>query len=198
MTTLLASEDTDAPLPARRRAFRSGLEWVAVVVVALAAALLVKTFVLQTFYIPSGSMEPTLQINDRVFVNKLAYDFHPIHRGDIVVFTPTPAQRRIIGPGIDDLIKRVIGLPGETIQGIGNRVYIDGKPLSEPYLAPGVVPTAGAVPLYKQKIPPHEYFLMGDNRADSKDSRYFGPVNQSQIVGRAFLRVWPLSRLGFI
>jgi len=198
VTTLLASEDAEAPTPPPRRALRSGLEWVAVVVIALVAAVLVKTFVLQTFYIPSASMEHTLDINDRVFVNKLAYDFHPIHRGDIVVFTPTPTQRRIIGPGIDDLIKRVIGLPGETIQGIGDRIYINGKPLHEPYLSAGVVATAGAVPLYKQKIPADEYFLMGDNRGESKDSRYFGPVSGSQIVGRAFVRVWPLSRFGFI
>ena len=198
VTTLIASEDPEAPTPGPRRAFRSGLEWVAVVVVALVAAVLVKTFVLQTFFIPSASMEHTLNINDRVFVNKLAYDFHAVHRGDIVVFTPTATQRRIIGPGIDDLIKRVIGLPGETIQGIGDHIYINGKPLNEPYLSTGVVPTAGAVPLYKQKIPPDEYFLMGDNRGESKDSRYFGPVRRSQIVGRAFVRVWPLSRFGFI
>jgi signal peptidase I len=184
--------------PPRRRALRSGIEWLVVVAVALVAALLVKTFVLQTFFIPSASMEHTLDINDRVFVNKLAYHFHPVHQGDIIVFTPTAAQRRIIGPGIDDLIKRVIGLPGETIQGVGNRVYINGKALNEPYLSAGVVATAGAVPLEKQKIPPGEYFLMGDNRDESKDSRYFGPISRSQIVGRAFVRVWPLSRFGWL
>ena len=192
-------EDQPSPEPpARRRALRSGIEWLVVVVVALVAALLVKTFVLQTFFIPSASMEHTLNINDRVFVNKLSYDFHAVHRGDIIVFTPTTAQRRIIGPGIDDLIKRVIGLPGDTIQGIGGQVYINGKPLNEPYLSAGVVATAGAVPLYKQKIPAGEYFLMGDNRGESKDSRYFGPIKGSQIVGRAFVRVWPLGRFGWL
>jgi signal peptidase I len=191
-------EDQPAPQPPpHRRALRSGIEWLVVVVVALVAALLVKTFVLQTFFIPSASMEHTLDINDRVFVNKLSYDFHAVHRGDIIVFTPTASQRRIIGPGIDDLIKRVIGLPGDTIQGIGGQVYINGKALKEPYLSPGVVATAGAVPLYKQKIRAGEYFLMGDNRGESKDSRYFGPITRSQIVGRAFVRVWPLGRFGW-
>lgn len=181
----------------QQRVLRSSLEWVAVIAVALVAALLVKTYVLQTFFIPSASMEHTLNIGDRVFVNKLAYDFHPVHEGDIVVFTPTPYERTIIGPGIDDLIKRVIGLPGETIQTRDDRIYIDGKPLKEPYLSPGVSPAAGR-PIPFQKIPPGHYFLLGDNRGDSTDSRYFGTITKSQIVGRAFIRIWPLSRIAFI
>jgi signal peptidase I len=196
---LPASESTEAPednSPHRRLA-RSTLEWVGVVVVALLAALLVKTYVLQTFWIPSASMEHTLDEGDRVFVNKLAYDFHPVHRGDIIVFTPTPYERTIIGPGINDLIKRVIGLPGDTIQGMNGHIYIDGRPLAEPYLSPGVSPTAGR-PVPKQVIPPGHYFLMGDNRGDSTDSRYFGTITEAQIVGRAFVRIWPLSRLGFL
>lgn len=176
---------------------RSLLEWGAVIGVALLAALLVKTFVLQTFYIPSASMEHTLNIGDRVFVNKLAYDFHPVHEGDIIVFTPTAPERAVIGPGIDDLIKRVIGLPGETIQSQNGYIYINGHRLNEPYLSPGVSPAAGRqIPF--QKIPPGHYYLLGDNRGDSTDSRYFGTITRSQIVGRAFLRVWPLSRFGFI
>ena len=175
-----------------RSPWRSTLEWVGVVVLALGAAFLVKTFVLQTFFIPSASMEQTLLPGDRVFVNKLAYDFHPIHRGDIVVFTLPPGETA--GPGIDDLIKRVIGLPGDTIEAIGGRVYVNGKALDEPYLPPGAVTTL----LPRQKVPAGRYFLMGDNRTDSRDSRYFGTIPGSDIVGRAFIRIWPLSRIGLL
>ena len=176
----------------RRSWWRSTGEWVLVVALALGAAFLVKTFVLQTFYIPSASMEPTLLVGDRVFVNKLAYNFHPIHRGDIVVFTLPPGESA--GPGIDDLIKRVVGLPGDTIEAIGGRVYIDGRPLDEPYLPRGTITTL----LPRQKVKPGEYFLMGDNRTDSKDSRFFGTIAESRVVGRAFVRIWPLSRIGLL
>jgi len=182
----------EPPAPARPW-WRSPLEWGAVIALALGAAFLVKTFVLQTFFIPSPSMVPTLQDGDRVFVNKLAYDFHPVHRGDIVVFT-LPAGESA-GPGIDDLIKRVVGLPGDTIQSRGNTIYINGHPLPEPYLPPG---TVLGPPVQEQKIPPNRYFLMGDNRPDSKDSRYFRTIPASNIIGRAFVRIWPLSRLGLL
>ena len=184
------------PEGARRRSrflSRGVIEWVAVIVVALLAAFLVKTFVLQTFYIPSASMEPTLAIGDRVFVNKLSYDFHSIRRGDIVVFTLPPGESA--GPDINDLIKRVIGLPGETIQSVGNQIWINGKPLAEPWLPAG---TVLGPPVPRQVIPPGRYFLMGDNRSNSRDSRYFQPIPGNLIVGRAFVRIWPLSRLGFL
>jgi len=177
----------------RRRLSRGVIEWVAVIVVALLAAFLVKTFVLQTFYIPSASMEPTLDIGDRVFVNKLSYDFHSVRRGDIVVFTLPPGESA--GPDINDLIKRVIGLPGETIQSIGNRIYINGKVLPEPWLPAG---TILGPPVPRQVIPAGHYFLMGDNRSNSRDSRYFQAIPSDLIVGRAFVRIWPFSRLGFL
>ena len=179
----------------RSRSVRLTLEWVGVVVLALVAAFLVKTFVLQTFFIPSASMEPTLNIGDRVFVNKLAYSFHPVHRGDVVVFTLPSGESA--GTGVDDLIKRVIGLPGETIQAREGRIYIDGRPLAEPWLPKGVSPVAG-LPLERTRIPRDDYFLMGDNRGDSSDSRHFGPIPGNLIVGRAFVRIWPFSRLGFL
>ncbi|HET6794353.1 MAG TPA: signal peptidase I [Acidimicrobiales bacterium] len=175
-----------------RPPWRSALEWLGVVILALGAAFLVKTFVLQTFFIPSQSMEQTLLPGDRVFVNKLAYDFHSIHRGDIVVFTLPKGETA--GPGIDDLIKRVIGLPGDTIEAVGGKVLINGKALDEPYLPPGAVTTL----LPRQKVPAGRYFLMGDNRTDSRDSRYFGTIPGSDIVGRAFVRIWPLSRIGLL
>jgi len=184
----------DAPRPRRSGVFsRPVLEWIAVIVVALLAAFLVKTFVLQTFFIPSASMEPTLEIGDRVFVNKLSYDFHGIRRGDIVVFTLPPGESA--GPDINDLIKRVIGLPGETIQSVGNQIYINGKPLTESWLPAG---TALGPPVPRQVIPADHYFLMGDNRSNSRDSRYFQAIPGKLIVGRAFVRIWPLSRLGFL
>ena len=181
--------------PRRSRNVRTTVEWVGVVLLALVAAFLVKTFVLQTFFIPSASMEPTLDVGDRVFVNKLAYSFHSVHRGDLVVFTLPPGESA--GVGVDDLIKRVVGLPGETIEARDGRVFIDGRPLPEPYLPRDVSPVAG-LPLAKQVIPAGHYFLMGDNRGNSSDSRRFGPISGDLIVGRAFVRIWPFSRLAFL
>src|SRR5437870_6512732 len=121
---------TNPPAPGRHgSALRSAVEWVAIVVAALVAALVIKAFVIQAFYIPSASMEPTLKIGDRVLVNKLSYDFHDVNRGDIVVFNSPPGEDN---PAVKDLIKRVIGLPGETVEGRDGRVYINGSPLKEP------------------------------------------------------------------
>ena len=173
----------------RRRRRRALIEWVIVLVVALGVAVLMRTFVVQTFYIPSGSMEPTLNIGDRILVDKLSYHLHAVHRGDIIVFAKPPDEQ--LEPGINDLVKRVIGLPGETISGENGRVYINGKPLAEPWLPKGVV-TSNFGPV---KIPKNYYFVMGDNRGFSEDSRVFGPISGSLIVGRVVLRIWPLSHI---
>ena len=173
----------------RRVQLRWVLEWVAVLVVALGVALVVRTFVVQTFYIPSASMEPTLMVGDRILVDKLSYHLHDVHRGDIVVFRTPPAEQG--NPEIKDLVKRVIGLPGEVISSAGGRVVINGKPLAEPWLVKGTVTTG----IQTQKIPSGEYFVMGDNRSDSQDSRYFGPIKGSLIVGHVVLRIWPLSAI---
>lgn len=167
---------------------RSLVEWLVIIAIALLAAFLIKTYLVQAFWIPSGSMEPTLEPGDRVLVSKIAYDLHPVHRGDIVVFKK-PAND--VAPGIKDLIKRVVGLPGETIQGIGGGVYINGHRLAQKYLPRGVT----TAPFGPVKIPKGDYFMMGDNRGDSADSRVFGPVPGKLIIGRAFVRIWPLSRL---
>jgi signal peptidase I len=166
---------------------RTVFEWVGLVVLALVIALLIKTFLFQAFYIPSESMTPTLKIHDRVLVNKLSYKLHPVHRGDIVVFKAPPHA----DPGIDDLVKRVVGLPNETVEGHGGHVYIDGKLLPEKYLPAGVTTSAFG----SRKIPPNSYWVMGDNRGNSKDSRSFGFITKSQIVGRVFFRIWPLTRI---
>jgi signal peptidase I len=173
-----------------RSALRNVIEWVAIIAAALIVALVIKTFLFQAFYIPSESMEPALRPGDRVLVNKLSYDFHSIHRGDIVVFKRPPSEAG--DPTIKDLIKRVIGLPGETIEARGGQVYINGQPVKEPYLPPGTL--TNNLPL--QKIGPGQYFVMGDNRTNSKDSRYIGTIPGSLIVGRAFIRVWPISKIG--
>jgi signal peptidase I len=174
----------------RKSGARTAIEWVLLIGAALVIALVIKTFLVQAFYIPSGSMIPTLEVHDRVLVNKLSYKLHPIHRGDIVVFTTPPGET----DPIKDLIKRVIGLPGDTVSGQGGHVYINGKALQEPYLPAGTVTDN----LKSVKVPPGDIFVMGDNRPDSKDSRYFGPIRESSVVGRAFFRIWPLSRLGFL
>ncbi len=168
---------------------RSIVEWVAVIVGALIIALVIKTFLFQAFYIPSESMLPTLEKGDRVLVNKLSYDLHDVNRGDVVVFERPPNQPET---EIKDLIKRVIGLPGDVIEARDGTVFIDDKPLDEPYLAADVVTEN----LPKQTIPEDHVFVMGDNRGASQDSRVFGAIEEDLIVGRAFVRIWPVTHLG--
>ncbi len=202
---------------AKRSTKRAALEWGILIVVAIVIAIVIKTFLFQAFYIPSASMEPTLQIRDRVLVNKLSYKLHDVHRGDIVVFAAEP-NVEWHRAGIDDLVKRVIALPGETItQCETNRVCIDGRLLDESYLPKGTVtdiPTtlpyitnaAGKRVLVCDedspdggcKVPAGKIFVMGDNRGNSSDARANGPIKESSIVGRVFLRIWPPGRIGFM
>ncbi|HEX9763159.1 MAG TPA: signal peptidase I [Acidimicrobiia bacterium] len=176
---------------------------------ALVIAVVIKTFLVQPFWIPSESMVPTLEVNDRVMVNKLSLRFGDPGRGDVVVFrdpaSPEPDEsipeaviRSILEAvgvrtrGAEDLIKRVIALPGETISIEENRVHVDGVPLAEPYLPEGTqMPDFGPV-----TIGAAEVFVMGDNREFSFDSRRFGAVPIDDIVGRAFLVIWPTSHFG--
>ena len=183
-----AAELLPEPESTRRSSVRSAVEWVVIVAAALLAALLIKTFLLQAFYIPSDSMNPTLVQRDRVLVNKLSYHFHDVHRGDIVVFKRPPGET---DPKIKDLIKRVIGLPGETVEGRDGQILIDGRFLKESYTAKG----SPMSDFPARRIPKDHYFVMGDNRGNSKDSRVFGPIAKSLIVGRAFIRVWPISKI---
>jgi signal peptidase I len=176
-------------------------EAVFVVVVAVLVAVLLRTFVVQTFYIPSGSMEPTLQIGDRILVNKLSYHLHGIHRGDIVVFSRPPAEN-CGGPEVNDLVKRVVGMPGDVLTLAGGYVYVDGKRLNESWLPRPEQGTTADGPVGSRsnlarpyRVPTNDYFVMGDNRSDSCDSRYWGPIGRSLIVGKVELRVWPLSSL---
>jgi signal peptidase I len=179
------------------------VELVGVVVMAILVAVLLRTFVVATYSIPSGSMEPTLQVGDRIVVDKLSYHLHGVDRGNIVVFT-TPPDEDCAGPPVADLVKRVIGLPGETISLQDGNVYIDGRLLPEPYLPTDVRtdtypgPSNNAYALHRAyRIPAGDVFVMGDNRPESCDSRYWGPIRESTIVGEVDLRIWPLSRIGF-
>lgn len=170
---------------------------------AALAAFLVRTFVVEPFAIPSGSMEPTIRPGDRVLVDKLAYS---VDRGDIIVFKRQPADD---DPEIKDLIKRVIGLPGQTLRsGPRGEVFVDGKLVAQPWLTPAAQADPGPTicdpaPSYSHvdcrgnvlHLPKGEYYVMGDNRGISDDSRYWGPVAAHSIIGLAFVRIWPLSRL---
>jgi signal peptidase I len=183
------------------------------ILVAVGVAILVKTFLVQAFFIPSASMEPTLEVGDRVFVNKFAYDLGDIERGDVIVFeNPEPGSgpdRSVVGgflhwlgegigfaqPEDEDFIKRVIGLPGETIEIRQDVVYIDGEPLDEPYLTGEAGRSNGDG--IRFEIPAGHLFVMGDNRGNSADSRYgLGFVPVARVIGEAFIVIWPPSRLG--
>ncbi len=167
---------------------RGIIEWVVVLVGAVAVALILRAFLFQAFWIPTESMEDTLVRSDRVLVNKLSYDLHDVNRGDVIVFRRPDEEEA----EIRDLIKRVIALPGETIEGRDNAIYIDGGRLSEPYLDPDeFIDDFGPV-----TVPEGEVFVMGDNRDQSYDSRFFGTVSEDRIIGRAFLLFWPLNRIG--
>lgn len=146
----------------------------------------IRTYVAEARYIPSGSMEPTLQINDRLIIEKLSYDFEPPQRGDIVVFHPPEQLNQK-----DAFIKRVIGLPGDTVEVKDGRVYVNGEALSESYIA--------APPDYllgPTEVPADAYLVLGDNRNRSFDSHYWGFVPKDHILGRAVFRFWPPDRLG--
>lgn len=155
------------------------------IAIAFLIAFLVKTFVVQPFYIPSGSMEPTLVPKDRVLVNKFIGRFEPYERGEVLVFiSPIDGQK--------DFIKRVIGLPGETVEVKEGKVRINGKVINEPYLPDGLLSGGDYGPY---KVERGHYFMMGDNRNNSQDSRVFGAVEEDDILGKAFVIYWPIEHI---
>jgi signal peptidase I len=153
---------------------------------AIIIALLIHVFLAQATRVYGQSMEPNLHTNQRLVIEKLSYHFHGPRRGDVVVI-------RDPGGSPELLIKRVIGLPGERITVTDGRVYIDGTPLDEPYLAQ---PTQGGGRSWI--VPPLNVFVMGDNRGASRDSRIFGPVPLDYIVGHAVVRYWPPEQVGIL
>lgn len=181
---------------------RNLAEWLAVVVGAVLIAVVIRTFVFQTFWIPSPSMASTLVKDDRVLVNKLSYRFHDVNRGDVVVFERPDS---LAPSAIKDLIKRVVGLPGDQVSIIDGEVRIDGQVLEEPYtdgqptepmVGCGTGETAGIETPEGLAIPEGMVLVLGDNRTNSDDGRCFGPIDEDLIVGRAFLIMWPPSKMG--
>ena len=206
----MSSLQTRERLTTSGRLLREGLVLVAT---AILIAFVIKTFVAQAFFIPSGSMIPQLEVGDRVVVSKLAYRMHDPRRGDIIVFdNPTQAEpesdpplpERVVKgilesvglstPSTEEYIKRVIGLPGEQVEGRDGRVYVNGRELVEPYLKQG--PTTRDFALVT--LGTGQLWVMGDNRENSSDSRVFGPIEGSTVVGRAFVKVWPIPDGSFL
>jgi signal peptidase I len=189
-------------------------ETVVLVALAVLLAVVFKTFLVAAFYIPSGSMESTLNISDRVLVEKVSYRFGDIEHGDVVVFVheepgvqvPGPANPvagffsslgqaiGVVPPSDRDFIKRVVGLPGDTITCRGGKLIRNGQPVTERYLDPGT--ETQSCP--RTTVGPGQLFVMGDNRTNSQDSRAFGPIEESDVVGRAFVRIWPLNHTGWL
>jgi signal peptidase I len=157
--------------------------WILIIIIALLLSLLVRTYVVQPYRVEMTSMYNTLTPNDLVLVDKVSYKLHPPRRGDVVVFVPPNSLN-------DKYIKRIIGLSGETISVQENTVYIDGIPLNEPYLHSPMLSN-----LPDTKIPEGYYFVMGDNRSVSLDSRSFGPVQMSSMVGKAIFVYWPFNHI---
>ncbi len=174
---------------ASKPGLRSLAEWAVVVLCAVVISVLVRQFLFQAFYIESGSMESTLVPDDRVLVNRLSYKWTEHSRGDVVVFSRLPNE-----PGTTrDLIKRIIGLPGDEVEGRDGVIYINGVRLDEPYIDDDnrSYPDFGP-----ELVGEGQIFVMGDNRDDSLDSRRFGAIDSDRAAGRAFITYWPLGRAG--
>jgi signal peptidase I len=233
-TTATPSGPRTTAKPRKRGSFARELP--ILILIAFLLALLIKAFVVQAFYIPSGSMERTLLIGDRVLVNKLVYRVRSVHRGEIVVFNgkgtgfdsvvetqvPAPSNgfervirdiQKLLGlgaPGEKDFIKRVIGVGGDTVAccDAQGRVMVNGTPLNEPYVFENSPFTPGPNGEKRQfsgtgnvrtvHVPKGQLFVMGDHRGDSSDSRFNGTIPESKVIGRAFIRVWPVSRIGLL
>jgi signal peptidase I len=177
--------------PRRRRRRRVLAETGIIILVAVLLAGLIRAFAFQTFWIPSASMVPTLEVYDRVLVQKAFFSWRDVREGDIVVFSHPPLDQ--CGEPGGDLVKRVIALPGQTIYSSGNSIYIDGRLLAEPYLPhydPFGPPIPDASRQHPYRVPSGEFYVLGDNRADSCDSRYWGPIKGSSIVGKVVLTFW--------
>ena len=176
----------------RRPATKKGggvLEYLVILLVSFALVFgFVRPFVMEAFWIPSGSMIPTLEIGDRVLVNKFIYRFTEPRRGDIIVFESVDNSN-------EDLIKRVVGLPGDRIAVRGGKLFVNGERQKEPYTNKKLPDRS----FYAQtRVPKNHVFVMGDNRGNSADSRVFGPLPEKNIEGEAFLRFWPPDRIGLL
>jgi signal peptidase I len=181
------------------------IDWVVTIVVAVGAVLAIKAWVVNPYRIPSSSMEPTLhcaqpaseceaRFSDRVLANRFIYHFRSPHRGEIVVFkTPPAAEQCEDGAGGQTFVKRIIGLPGDTVQERRGKILINGQALDEPYI-PATERDANSG---RWHVPAGSYFMMGDNRASSCDSRSWGAVPRANLIGPVFAVYWPPQRIGF-
>jgi len=161
--------------------------------IALALALVIRLFIAEPRYIPSESMLPTLDLGDRLVIEKVSYHFQQLHRGDVIVFHP-PQQLQLQGYQHEQaFIKRVIATEGQTVAVSNGKVYIDQKPLTENYLFES--PKYQLLPV---QVPPNHIFVMGDNRNNSNDSHIWGFLPETEVIGRAVFRFWPLTRLGLV
>lgn len=156
-------------------------------IIAAILATIIRVFLFQPFYIPSGSMEPNLMPDDRIIVNKFLYHFTAPKRGDVMVF-------RFPKDPSKDFIKRVIGLPGDVVEIRNSQLYVNNEKVEEPYLPKGLVFTDFG----PTTVPKDSYFMFGDNRNNSDDSRYWGKMPKENIRGKAILRYWPLDRMGLV
>ena len=190
-------------------------ETVVLVALAVLLAVVFKTFLVAAFYIPSGSMESTLNVSDRVLVEKVSYRFGDVQHGDVVVFVREEAGVEATGPSNPiagffsslgqavgvvppsdrDFIKRVVGLPGDTISCRSGQLVRNDQPVTEPYLDQGTQTDNCDKEI---TVGPGQLFVMGDNRGNSQDSRLFGPIERDAVVGRAFVRIWPLNHIGWL
>lgn len=186
------SEQSDRP--SHQKTENSWIEAAKTLGFSLLLAFGIRQFIAEPRYIPSESMVPTLEVNDRLMVEKLSYLFHPPNRGDVVVFWP-PDRLKQQNPELkkDAFIKRVIGLPGDQVEVKEGKVFINNKPLIEDYIA--------AKPNYQwgpEIVPNDSYLVLGDNRNNSYDSHFWGYVPRQNLIGRAAFRFWPLPRIGGI
>ena len=188
MTRVQDQQPEDLP---QQKAENPWIEALKTVGLSAVLAFGIRSFVAEARYIPSGSMLPTLQINDRLIVDKLSYKFNTPKRGDIVVFNPTATLEK--QNFHDAFIKRVIGLPGDKVEVKAGRVYVNDKALREKYIE--------EEPQYNwgpKTVPPKSYLVLGDNRNNSYDSHYWGFVPGEKIIGKATVRFWPMNRVGEI
>ena len=233
MSTIEAEAPEEKPAPEKKKkksrsVTRQIAELPLLVAVAFLIAIIIKTFLIQAFFIPSGSMIPTLRVGDRVLVEKVSYRLHDPRRGDVIVFArdilgPQPDVpwyedarnflRELVGLPVgdeEDFIKRVVALPGDSVRYEGNprSLYVNDEEVDQPFINRGVDRSS---PTLTEKdcsrlnmkaeadgclVPAGRVFVMGDNRGNSQDSRFLGPIEQDKIIGRGFVIIWPLAHFG--
>ena len=185
-------------VPTQHSALRGALEWIAIIAIALGVTFLVRTFVIEPFVVPTGSMESTIEIGDQILAQKVSIELgQPVKQGDIVVFHNPDATSEH-----DVLVKRVIATAGQTVDLQDGKVVVDGEVLDESYTQgqswPLSVQATGVEINYPYTVPEGCVWVMGDNRENSADSRYFGPVSNDDLIAVALVRYWPLNRIGSI